>query len=339
MKTLLAIAVTLLVAAPASAQLSPFNAAGITYGHVHLNVTDIELAKKIFVEHFGGVAVSKGPLQAVKLPNMLVAFRQAEPTAGSQGSVVDHFGFHVKDIEAVKAKWKAAGAGYEVTQEFTGAEGFPNAYLQGPGGLRLELQEKKDIAYVAAVNHVGFIVQDMPKALAAWKAAGVPIEPTENPNEVYLLAPDGIRVEVYGEPALTTPVAMNHIHFYPPDVPGIRRWYVQMFGANPGRRPCVACVSKPRMIETGDLPGINLSFSPPQNAVVGAALPTKGRSIDHIGFDVIDLDGLIHALEAKGVKVEGPVRQVPGTTVRVAFLTDPWGTYIELTENLAGAAR
>ena len=48
MRYLLTVAATLLIAAPASAQLSPFNAAGITYGHVHLNVADIELAKLDF---------------------------------------------------------------------------------------------------------------------------------------------------------------------------------------------------------------------------------------------------------------------------------------------------
>jgi hypothetical protein len=39
----------------------------------------------------------------------------------------------------------------------------------------------------------------MKAALARWKAAGVPIEPTENPNEVYVVGPDGVRVEVYGD--------------------------------------------------------------------------------------------------------------------------------------------
>jgi extradiol dioxygenase family protein len=127
---------------------------------------------------------------------------------------------------------------------------------------------------------------------------------------------------------------MNHVHFYPADIPAIKRWYVEMFGANPGRRPCVACLSKPRMIETGDLPGVNFSFSPVQPAVPNP-LPSKGGAIDHIGFDVHDLDGLVRSLEARGVTLEGPVRQVPGTKVRIAFLTDPWGTYIELTEGLS----
>jgi len=37
----------------------------------------------------------------------------------------------------------------------------------------------------------------------------------------------------------------------------------------------------------------------------------------------------------KGVKFEGPPRQVPNTRTKVAFLTDPWGTYIEVTEHFA----
>ena len=173
----------------------------------------------------------------------------------------------------------------------------------------------------------------MKAALARWKAANIPIEPTENPNEVYVVSPEGIRVEVYGEPALPTPVAMNHIHYYPlaADVAAIKTWYVKVFGANPGRRPCVGCISNPRMIEAGDMPGVNLSFST-QNT---APLPTKGRGLDHIGFEVADLDAFVASLAAKGIKIEAPVRQVPNTKLKIAFLTDPWGTYIELTEGLA----
>ena len=88
---------------------------------------------------------------------------------------------------------------------------------------------------------------------------------------------------------------------------------------------------EPRMIEAGDMPGVNLSFST-QNT---APLPTKGRGLDHIGFEVADLDAFVASLAAKGIKIEAPVRQVPNTKVKIAFLTDPWGTYIELTEGLA----
>ena len=75
MKLLISAALALALASPAYAQLAPPNAAGITYGHVHLSTSDIEAQKKMWVDHFGGAIVSKGPLTAVKLPNMLIAFR------------------------------------------------------------------------------------------------------------------------------------------------------------------------------------------------------------------------------------------------------------------------
>jgi catechol 2,3-dioxygenase-like lactoylglutathione lyase family enzyme len=273
MRPLSFLAVTVLAAplvgvVPAGAQLVQPNQLGLRMGHIHLTVKDLEAQKQFWIAIMGGTPVRNGPLELIEFPGVYIMLRQAEPSAPPAGSIVDHF---------------------------------------------------------------GFIVKDMPAALARWKAAGVGIEPTENPNEVYLRAPDGIRLEVYGEPALPTPVSMNHIHFYPADIPAIKAWYVKAFGANPGRRPCIACLSSPRMIEADDLPGVNLSFSP------GAKppLPTKGRALDHIGFEVDDLEAFARTLEAKGIKLEAPIRTVPGTSLKIAFLTDPWGTYIELTEGLA----
>src|SRR3954462_10057666 len=110
MKAILA-ATALLCAmtSPAYAQLAAPNEAGVAYGHVHLNVRDIEVHKKMWAEQFGGIVVQKGPLTAIKFPGMLIALRQAEPTGGSIGTVMDHFGFKVRDLAAVLAKWRAAG--------------------------------------------------------------------------------------------------------------------------------------------------------------------------------------------------------------------------------------
>ena len=65
--------------------------------------------------------------------------------------------------------------------------------------------------------------------------------------------------------------------------------------------------------------------------------PTKGRAIDHIGFEVSNLDEFARRLDAQGIKLDVPIRQIPNTKLKIAFLTDPWGTYIELTEGLAPA--
>jgi catechol 2,3-dioxygenase-like lactoylglutathione lyase family enzyme len=241
------------------------------------------------------------------------------------GVRMGHVHLAVKDVDAQKQFWITQMGGTLVKNGPLELIKFPGVFI---------MLRKTDAALEppagAIVNHFGFIVKDMPAALARWKTANLKIEPTENPNEVYVHAPDGIRVEVYGEPALPTPVSMNHIHYNAPDIPGIKAWYVKVFGANPGRRPCVGCISRPAMIEAGDLPGVNLSFSGTRTPVA----PTTGRSLDHIGFEVSNLEAFVASLEAKGIKMDAPVRQVPNTNLKVAFLTDPWGTYIELTEGL-----
>jgi extradiol dioxygenase family protein len=74
-----------------------------------------------------------------------------------------------------------------------------------------------------------------------------------------------------------------------------------------------------------------MSFS----AGEGKLVATKGRELDHLGFDVNSIEQFEKHLVAQGLKFEAPPRQVPNTQTRVAFLTDPWGTYIEVTEHLA----
>jgi catechol 2,3-dioxygenase-like lactoylglutathione lyase family enzyme len=264
MKLLLTAALALCLATPAYAQLAPPNKAGLTFGHVQVNVRDVELHKKLWVEHFGGIVVQKGPITAIKWPGMLLILNKAEPTGGSQGTVADHFGFKVKDTAATAAKWRAAGL--EVQGEiFTGAEGFPNIYLMAPDGVRVELQEDK---------------------------------------------------------TMTQPVIGYHVHFLSPDFVKLMDWYVQTFGLEPFQRGSIKT--------TANAPGMNFSFG----AAKMPAPPTKGRAIDHIGFEIDNLEAYCKALQAKGVKFDIPYRVDPVTGLKSAFLTDPLGTYIQLTEGL-----
>ena len=50
-----------------------------------------------------------------------------------------------------------------------------------------------------------------------------------------------------------------------------------------------------------------------------------------------NLEAFCKKLEAGGVKLDRPFTRLPNSTTAIAFLTDPWGTYVELTENLAPA--
>ena len=164
MKSLL-IASALLIAHPAYAQLAPHNEAGVTFGHVHLSVADPKVHHQMWVEQFGGVVSTKGTFTIVKLPNMMIAFRGTKPTGGTETTALNHFGLKVPNMANAIAKWKAAG--YEVQREFKGSEGFPNAFLIGPDGLRFELQEDTTLKVPAVAYHLHFQVPE-PAKLRDW---------------------------------------------------------------------------------------------------------------------------------------------------------------------------
>lgn len=261
MRVLSSILMLLLLAGTAQAQLAVPNEAGLAYGHVHLNVTDMELHKQLWVEHFGGTVVVKGTLTAVRMPNMMVVLTDRDPTGGSQGTVMDHFGFKVRNIATFLAKWRAAGL--PVGREFIGAEGQPNAYVMMPDDVYVELQEDQ---------------------------------------------------------ALPVEISPYHIHFYTPEFESLLAWYTELLNIDVRPRGSIT--------STTNVPGMNLSFANSNEP----RLATKGRSIDHIGFEVDDLEAFCKLLEAKGIAFDVAYRDVPTIGLKIAFITDPSGVYIEFTE-------
>jgi catechol 2,3-dioxygenase-like lactoylglutathione lyase family enzyme len=236
---------------------------------------------------------------------------------------VGHIHLAVTDVDAQRTFWTKVMGG-------TAVQHGPLSLIQFPGVfIMLRKAEPSAPPAGGVVNHFGFAVKDLPAEMARWKANNVKIDQAENPNQGYVNAPDGVRVEFFGDPTLTVPVKMDHIHWYGVDVPPMQAWYAGVFGGVPGTR---ARVARPGIIDTDFFPGgINLSFSPSDTVLA----PIRGRSLDHIGFDVTNLDEFVKGLEAKGIKLDSGPRLVPGTNIKIAFLTDPWGTYIEITEKLS----
>lgn len=264
MKRLLFTLLLAALAAPLSAQLEPPNPAGVTMGHVHLNVSDPELNRQIWIDHFGAAPLAKEGLTGVKIPGMILLFRKQEPTGNAEGTALDHFGLKVRNRDQLLEKWKAAGL--EVGRVFTGSEGFPNAYVLGPNGFRMELQEDAELPVVAVTQHLHYITE-------------------------------------------------HHLE--------LQKWYQDHFGA----------VFSHRGSHDGvDLPGVNFSLDGLRRPKEEA--PTKGRLIDHIGFEVKNLETFCKQLEAKGIVFDEPYRKIERLGLGLAFLTDPSGVYIELTEGL-----
>ena len=84
-------------------------------------------------------------------------------------------------------------------------------------------------------------------------------------------------------------------------------------------------------VRDGQLPGVTLSFSPSPTPTVA----TQGRALDHIGFEVKNLEAFTKKLEADGIPLTVAYRKVAALGISIAFIKDPWGTNIELTEGLA----
>ena len=274
----------LLVIAPAStasAQLLAAKDGPIVYGHHHLNVTNLDEAKKFWVDAIGGVLIKVGPenREIIKFPNALMLLRAQKPTAGSKGSTVDHIGFSVKNLRQVVDRIKAGGF-----RMVTSAEAPPNVKVQDDIGI----------------------------------VEGGPVS-----GIAYAMAPDETKVELVEMKAQAAPIASHHLHFFGMNKE-MQAWYMQTFGAS------TLASANPAAFISASLPGLTMNFSPSQTPVAG----TQGRAIDHIGFEVKNLEAFTKKLEAQGIKLASPYRQVPALGISIAFITDPWGTYIELTEGL-----
>ena len=235
---------------------------GVTMGHWHLNSRDVEANKNIFVG-MGGTASKLGELRRVTFPGVVVILNLPPGAAPSTGAT----------------------------------DG-------------------------TVVNHVGFVVQNVQESVAKWKAAGVPVLPGNNNrlDQAYVTTPDGLKIEILENKNQSVPIRHEHVHFFLPEaaIPESQAWYAKTFGAKPGKRNEAAIA---------DLPGVQLRFAKSATPTV----TTKGRVLDHIGFDVTDLQGFIKKLDAAGIKLDRPYAKLDNG-VALAFITDPWGTYIELNE-------
>jgi catechol 2,3-dioxygenase-like lactoylglutathione lyase family enzyme len=241
------------------------------------------------------------------------------PAGNAAGVAMGHLHLNVRDVEANK-KFFAAIGGVPLKMEPFEIIKFPDVLIflnllpgapPASGGM-----------VGTVVDHFGFRARNLEESVAKWKAAGLKFDLGPNPGQAYLYTPDDVKFEVIEDKSINVPIANYHIHFFVPegDVSKIQAWYAKIFDAKPGTR---------LRNQAADLPGVNLTFSAAPKPVVG----TKGRILDHIGFEVKDLERFCKKLEAGGVKLDRPYSKT-AAGLGLAFLTDPWGTYIELNEGL-----
>jgi catechol 2,3-dioxygenase-like lactoylglutathione lyase family enzyme len=260
----------------------------------------------------------------------------AQLRAAREGPVV--YGHHHVNATNVAAHAKFlvdALGGVPITMAGRQIVKFPNVLVF----LREQTPTGGSVGTTA--DHLGLAVPELRPVIDKLKAGGyrmitrdsvpadwaVTDDITSNPSGgrpiAFVLGPDGFKVELVQVADRTAETALQHVHFFGPERDAMRAWYVKVFGATEG-----ASAPGARFL-TAALPGVSLNFSAAPAPVVG----TKGRVVDHVGFEIDDLPGFLRKLEAMGITAEN-VRDVPDLAIAIAFITDPWGTSIELTEGL-----
>jgi catechol 2,3-dioxygenase-like lactoylglutathione lyase family enzyme len=201
----------------------------------------------------------------------------------------------------------------------------PTAGSKGSTADHLALSVPNLQATLDKVRANGFRVATAEESPASYNVKGDIASPGPGTQLGFVFGPDDVKVELLEVKNQTEPVKLHHIHFMGDQNSAMRDWYVKTFGATAaGGAPNAPFL-------TANLPGVRLNFSPAMTAPAA----TAGRAYDHIGFEVKNLAEFLTKLEAQGIKPTSPLRHNDVLNINLAFITDPWGTNIELTDGLS----
>ncbi len=111
--------------------------------------------------------------------------------------------------------------------------------------------------------------------------------------------------------------AYHHVHLTAPNGEEGAQWYIKNMGcqAIPNRANAANCGTAILLFAVGTPTG-----------------PSAGTGVNHIGFSFANIETKLTSLEAAGVKITQPMREVQGL-FKLAYVEDPWGTRIEIVEH------
>jgi lactoylglutathione lyase len=144
------------------------------YDHIHILTTDPAASSKWFETNFGGKRITEAPDRLMYGAVRLMFIKQANAAKPSAGSVIDHIGFSVPDIDAKMKQLEASGV--KITSP---VRAIPNlakvAFVEDPNGVRIEVIEDKDLI---GLHHIHLRTPD-PDAMFSWLQAKLGGEKTK----------------------------------------------------------------------------------------------------------------------------------------------------------------
>lgn len=256
---------------------------------------------------------------------------------------IGHYHLNVTSIEAHKKFWADTLGGKAIKFGNIDVIEFPDAFIF------LREQKPTGPSRGTAFDHIGFAVPDVPAMAKKLAAAGYQETTGREPKPgapaaaasgtsavygrfAYFLGPDGAKIElVTNTQKDAPPIVAHHIHFINKQYVEMEEWYAKAFNATLGP-------NKTDFYIGAQLPGVgySLNFFRWEGDQSITHVPTAGRVVDHVGFEVKDLKAFCKELDAKGIKLTRPYRKKDPAmnNIATAMIVDPWGVSIELTEGL-----
>jgi catechol 2,3-dioxygenase-like lactoylglutathione lyase family enzyme len=257
---------------------------------------------------------------------------------------IGHYHLNVTSIDAQKKFWVDTLGGTAMKFGSIDVVKFPDAFIF------LRVQKPTGPTRGTAFDHIGFAVPNVPAMAMKLAAAGYqettgrePAPGTAPPQAsgtsavygrfAYFVGPDGAKIELVtaAEPN-APPIVAHHIHFINKQYVEMQQWYMKAFDAT-------LRTGQTDFFIGADLPGVgySLNFFRWEGDQSITHVPTAGRVVDHVGFEVKNLEEFCRKLEAKGITLTRPynTRTAAMNNIATAMIVDPWGVSIELTEGLA----
>jgi hypothetical protein len=250
----------------------------------------------------------------------------ASPNAAGVSAAHEHL--RVSDQAASTAFWSALSGAPIQIGTMNGVH-MPNIYVLFQGGGRggragatppAAPPAPPESSVGSVVDALGFKVKDLKGTLAKLDAIGVKPEPGATATSAAVMSPEKVRILLTEDASISAPAVSHELLMKVPNPSEAAAWYAKWFGAT---------VARQGNDPVAQIPGMNIRFVETRDTLAG----TRGRALDHIGFEVKNLQALVTKLQEGGVTINSPYRTMSlGFLTAIAFVTDPWGTYIELNE-------
>ena len=187
--------------------------------------------------------------------------------------------------------------------------------------------ETPEPSHGSAIDHVALSFEDLDARMTALEGSGMrvttPVGDGAGAHKSAVVEdPWGARIQMGQDPET---LGLHHVHLQVPDPAQARRWYVEMLGGQAAMKEGLDGV------QCGD---VWLLLEP------GVAVPSRGHTIDHIGWRMPDLLATAAQLKTRGVSFTTephPGPAAPHAPVLMSFAEDPWGVKIELLQRREGA--